>query len=65
MKTLRTFKDRWFLLAIVATIIVGEVIAWELSARFGLRNNPVLVAILCTGLVAAITAVLYDGADIG
>jgi hypothetical protein len=65
MKTLRTFKDRWFLLAIVATIIVGEVIAWELSARFGLRNNPFLVAILCTGLVAAITAVLYDGADIG
>ena len=64
MKTLRTFKGSWFLLAIVVAIIVGEVVAWEVSARFGLRNNPFVVGFLCMGLVAAIASVLYDGADI-
>jgi hypothetical protein len=65
MKTLRTFKGSWFLLAIVAAIIVGEVLAWEISSFYGLQANPVTVGFLATGLVAAIAAVLYDGADIG
>jgi NhaP-type Na+/H+ and K+/H+ antiporter len=65
MKTLRTFKGSWFLLAIAVAIIVGEVIAWEISSRFGVRNNPFVVAFLCIGLVAGIASVLYDGADIG
>ena len=46
--------DGIILTAIVVTILVGEVIAWEVSSRLGIRANPVVVAFLCTGLVAAI-----------
>jgi hypothetical protein len=65
MKTLRTFKGSWFITAIVVAILIGEEIAWEVSSRLGIRNNPFVVAIHCTGLVAGIATVLYDGADIG
>jgi hypothetical protein len=65
MKTLRTFKGSWFALAIVAAIIVGEVVAWEISTLYGLRANPITVGFLCTGLVTALAIVLYDGTDIG
>lgn len=59
------FRSSWFLVAIVVTILVGEVVAWEVSSRFGVRTNPLVVAFLCTGLVAAITSVVYEGIDIG
>jgi hypothetical protein len=66
MKATRpTFKGSWFLAAVVAAILIGEVVAWEISSHFGMRNNPWVVAFLCAGLVAAIASVLYDGADIG
>lgn len=65
MKATRKFNSSWFLTAIVVTILVGEVIAWEVSSRLGIRANPVVVAFLCTGLVAAIVSVLYEGIDIG
>jgi hypothetical protein len=65
MKTLRTFKGSWFFLAIVVAIIVGEVVAWEISTIYGARANPVTVAFLAIGLVAAMAMVLYDGEDIG
>lgn len=65
MKTTRTFKGSWCALAIVVAILVGEVVAWEVSSRFEIRNNPFVVALLCIGLVAAMASVLYEGADIG
>lgn len=65
MKSTRTFKGSWFVSTIVAVIIIGEVVAWELSSRYGLRAHPLTVAFLCAGLVAAITAVLYEDARIG
>lgn len=65
MKTARTFKGSWFVSALVVAIVVGEIVAWEVSSNLGLRNNPVVVAFVCAGLVAAIVSVLYDGADIG
>jgi len=65
MKTARTFKGSWFLFAIVVAILVGEVVAWELSKYFGFTNNPFLVAFLCLGLVTALAAVLFEGADCG
>ena len=65
MKTARTFKGSWFVFALVAAIVLGEVIAWEISSRLGVRSNPIVVGFLCAGLVAAITSVLYEGADIG
>jgi hypothetical protein len=65
MKTTRTFKGSWFLSAIVVAILIGEIVAWEVSSRLGIRNNPLVVAFLAMGLVAAIASVLYEGADIG
>lgn len=65
MKTARKFKGSWFAFAIVAAILVGEVVAWEISTHFGIRNNPLVIAFLSAGLVAAIASVLYEGADIG
>lgn len=59
------FKGSWFVVAIVVTILIGEVIAWEVSTRLGVRNNPLVVAFLCAGLVAAIVSVLYEGEDLG
>lgn len=63
MKTARTFKGPWFLFAVVAAILVGEAIAWELSGYLGFRNNPFVVAFICIGLVTAIVSVLYKDAD--
>lgn len=65
MKATRNFKDSWFLIATVVAILVGETIAWEVSRRYGVRSNPLVVAVLCTGLVAAVVSVIYDGVDIG
>ena len=65
MKTARTFKGSWFLFAIVVAILIGEIAAWEVSSRFGIRNNPLVVAFLSMGLVAAMASVLFEGADLG
>lgn len=62
---MRKFKDSWFFAAIVAAIIVGEIAAWEVARHFGLRSNPLVVAFLSVGLVAAVVSGLYDGVDIG
>ena len=64
MKTTRTFKGTWFLFAMVVAILIGEIVAWEASNRLGIRSNPLVVAFLCMGLVAAIASVLYDGAEL-
>lgn len=63
MKTARTFKGSWFLVAVVAAILVGELGAWELSSYFGWQNNPLLVGFISVGLVSAIASVLFEGAD--
>jgi hypothetical protein len=65
MKITHTFKGSWFLLAMIVAILIGEIVAWEVSSRLGIRNNPLVVAFLCMGLVAAIASVLYEGADLG
>ena len=64
MKTARTFKGSWFVFALVAAIVLGEAIAWEITSHYGVRNNPIVVGFLCAGLVAAITSILYEGAEI-
>ena len=64
MKTARTFKGSWYLIAMVAAIIIGEVVAWGLADRLSVRANPLTVAFLCVGLVVAFAMVLYEDADI-
>ena len=65
MKKMRRFKDSWFYLAIVVTIVLGEVAANVVANTYGLRVNPVVVGFLCAGLVGFVTSVLYEGCDIG
>ena len=65
MKATRKFKNSWFLTAIVVAIFAGQIVAWEVSSRFGVRNNPLVVAFLSTGVVAVIVSVLYQDVDIG
>ncbi len=65
MKKLRKFSNSWFGIAVVTVIIIGEIAAWEISSRYGLRSHPLVVGFLCLGLVTAITSVLYEGVDIG
>ena len=64
MKTARRFKGSWFFLAIIVAISIGELVAWEAASRLGVRNNPLVVAFVCTGLVAAVASVLYEGCDV-
>ncbi len=65
MKTThRKFKGSWFVTAVVLAILVGEMLAWEVSRRLDFRNNPLVVAFLCAGLVAVLASVLYEGADV-
>lgn len=59
------FKNSWSFIAIVVTNLVGQLATWEVSSRFGLRSNPMVVAFLCTGLVAAMVSVLYEEVGIG
>ena len=65
MKTARTFKGSWFLFAMVVAILIGEIVAWEVSNRLGIRNSPLVVAFLSMGLVAAVASVVYEDADVG
>lgn len=65
MKTIRTFKGSWFGFAIIAAIVVGEFVAWELSKLYGLRASPLTVAFLAMGLVAVGVSILYHDTDIG
>jgi hypothetical protein len=64
MKTTRTFKGSWLLFAMVVAILIGEIVAWEVSSQLGVRNNPLVVAFLSMGLVAGMASVLYEGADL-
>jgi hypothetical protein len=65
MKKARTFKASWFFLAVLVAIVIGEVFVKQISDLAGIRLNGVTVAFLCTGLVAVVTSLLYDGADMG
>lgn len=64
MKTARRFKGSWFLTALVLTIILGEALVWWASDLIGFRYNPLVVAFLCAGLVAAVASALYEGCEI-
>lgn len=65
MKATRKFRDSWFFAAIVIAIVLGELISSQLSGWLGLRHNPVVVAFLGAGLVAAAVSIIYKDMDIG
>ncbi len=65
MKTTRTFKGSWFILAMIVAIALGELIAWQASQFFGFRLHAITVAFVCIGLVQVVATLLYDDTDIG
>jgi hypothetical protein len=64
MKTIRRFHGSWFIMAVVAAVLVGELVASQLTSRFGVRASPIVVAFLSAGIVAAVASVVYRDADI-
>jgi len=64
-KTTRKFKGSLFLLAIVAAVTVGEIIAWKLSSAYGVRISPIVAGGIGIGTVLLITSVLFEDADLG
>ena len=60
MKTSHTFKGSWFGLAIVAAIVVAELVAWQLSNRLESGFNPITVAFAAAGLVAVVASMVCD-----
>lgn len=63
MKTFHTLKARWLLTAMLAAVVVGETIAWQISEALGIRFDPTAVAAVCVGAVAVVVAAIYDGRD--
>jgi uncharacterized membrane protein YeaQ/YmgE (transglycosylase-associated protein family) len=64
MKTTRTFKGSWFLLAVVAGVVACEIAAWELATLSGVRISPITAAFVGAGIVAVFASVIYDGIDV-
>jgi hypothetical protein len=60
MKTTHTFKGSWFALAIVTAIVVGELVAWQLSNRLDFGFNPITVGFGAAGLVALVVSIVCD-----
>jgi len=63
MKMIHTLKMRWLLLAMLLAVVMGETIAWQISAMFDVRLDPVAVAAVCMGATAAFVALIYDGRE--
>jgi hypothetical protein len=64
MKTARTFKGGRFMLAAAIALVAGEFLAWQLRGLYRVEISPVVVAFGSVGLVAAVMAIVYDGAGI-
>lgn len=61
MKTIHHLKARWLMLAMLVAVVVGEVIAWQVSRAFDVRFEWIIAAALGIGVTAGITALIYDG----
>jgi hypothetical protein len=60
MITTHKFKGSWFVVAMIAAIVIGELVALKLSAAFDFHVNPVTVAFASAGLVALVASVVFD-----
>jgi hypothetical protein len=64
MKTTRTFKGSWFILAVAIAIVVAEVVAWKMSGLFSFHFSPVTVAFAAAGLVAVAASLIFEGTEV-
>jgi hypothetical protein len=64
MKTNHRFNGSWFMVALLAAVVIGELVATQLTRHFGFRASPIVVAFLSAGIAAAFASVIYHDADI-
>ena len=63
MKLIKHLKARWLAAAMVVGVLIGELIAWQISRSFGIRFEPVLAAAAAMLAVALFVSFNYDGSD--
>ncbi len=63
MKHIHHLKASWLFAAMVAAVIVGEVLGNVVCRTWNLRCPSVAIAAVCIGLVAAVVSLLYDGRE--
>lgn len=63
MKKFKTLKTSWFVAAVVAAVLAGEILRRAAVQTLDLRVSAVPIAALCIGLVAVVVALTYDGTD--
>ena len=63
MKTIKTLRLGPLVAAVVAAVVLTEVIAARICAAYSLRFDSVAVAALTVALVVGVVAWRYDGSD--
>jgi hypothetical protein len=63
MKLIKHLKARWLAAAMFVGVLIGELIAWQLSRSFDLRFEPILAAAAAMLAVALFVSFNYDGTD--
>ena len=63
MKHIHHLKTSWLLAAMIAAVIIGEIVGSVVCRALDVRFPAVAIAAACVGLVAGIVSALYDGRE--
>lgn len=63
MRTFHHLKASWLIAAMVLAVAIGEFTVWQITKMMGWRFPSIAVAAVCVGIVAALTAIFYDGQE--
>lgn len=63
MKHIHHLKASWLLAAMIAAVIVGEIVASGVCRALEIRCPTVAIAAVCVGIVAAVVSAVYDGRE--
>lgn len=61
MKTIHRLKTPSVLAAVVLTVVIAELIAWQVTKAFDLRFDSIAIGAIAAGGVLAFFAWRYDG----
>jgi hypothetical protein len=63
MKHIHHLKASWLFAAMIAAVIIGEIVGSVVCRALDVRCPSVAIAAISVGLVAAIVSALYDGRE--
>jgi len=63
MKHIHHLKTSWLFAAIVAAVIVGELVGSVVCRALDMRCPSVAIAAISVGVVLALVSVVYDGTE--